>query len=426
MTRSDDLFHEAQKVLVGGVNSPVRSFRGVGSSPLVFRSGSGAHLEDVDGKKYIDFVGSWGPLILGHAPEVVRVRLEAALKRGWTFGACVESEAQLARAVLLRHPGLDKIRFVNSGTEATMSALRLARGKTGREDVVKFAGGYHGHVDALLVEAGSGLATLGTPSSLGIPASVAGSTHVLPYNDATALENFLRKAGERVAAVIVEPVAGNMGLVPPTEEFLGALRRAHELSGALLIMDEVMTGFRVGYQSARGRFNLPGDIVTFGKVIGGGLPVGAYAARAELMDLVAPLGGVYQAGTLSGNPLAMEAGLATVENLTRATYEVFEKLGREFAKDLAAIFREHSVPAQVHQVGSMLGFFLTEKPVKNFAEACTTDTALYSRMFKAALEEGVYLPPSAYETFFLSTAHDATVLNEALSKLERALKRSLQ
>lgn len=382
-------------------------------------------MEDVDGKKYIDFVGSWGPLILGHAPEGVRVRLEAALKRGWTFGACVESEAQLARAVLLRHPGLDKIRFVNSGTEATMSALRLARGKTGREGVLKFAGGYHGHVDALLVEAGSGLATLGTPSSLGIPASVASTSHVLPYNDGPALEAFLKKWGSTLAAVIVEPVAGNMGLIPPTEEFLKALRRVHELSGAILIVDEVMTGFRVGYHSARGRFNLPGDIVTFGKVIGGGLPVGAYAARAELMDLVSPLGGVYQAGTLSGNPLAMEAGLATVELLTRASYEMFEKMGASFAKELADIFRENSVPAQVHHVGSMLGFFLSDKPVRNFADASTTDTRLYAKFFKAALEEGVYLPPSAYETFFLSTSHSVNVLDQALEKLERALKKAL-
>lgn len=422
MKNSNKLFTEAQKSLVGGVNSPVRCFKGVGGTPVFIDYGNGAFIFDVDKNRYVDFVGSWGPLICGHAHPNILSAIESALKSGWSYGAPVENEIRLAEEVLRRHEGLEKIRFVSSGTEATLSALRLARGVTGRDKIVKFAGCYHGHVDALLVEAGSGLATLGSPSSAGIPESTAQNTYVLPYNNGQALKELLEKEGDQIAAVIVEPVAGNMGVIPPLEDFVKTLKEETKKVGSLLIIDEVMTGFRVGENSARGRFDIPGDIVTFGKVIGGGMPVGAYAASAEIMGHVAPLGNVYQAGTLSGNPLAMAAGLATLKELTPKVYEQFEKQGENFAQQLRTIFTDAGVPSYITQVGSMVGIFFCEGPVHNFDDAQKTDADLYGRFFHACLEEGVYLAPSAYEACFISTAHNPLILGDALDGIEKAIK----
>jgi len=425
MNNSEKLFDRAQRSLVGGVNSPVRCFKGVGGTPLFITRGEGAFIFDANDKRYIDFVGSWGPLICGHTHPNVLSSLEKSLRAGWSFGAPVEDEIHLAEEVLKRHPGLEKIRFVSSGTEATLSALRLARGVTGRQKIVKFAGCYHGHVDALLVEAGSGLATLGTPSSAGIPEATAHNTFVLPYNDADALKQLLSEHGKDIAAVIVETVAGNMGVIPPKTDFLEALQKSTQQSGSLLILDEVMTGFRVGPSSARGLHNIPGDIVTFGKVIGGGLPVGAYAASAEIMNHVSPLGDVYQAGTLSGNPLAMAAGLATLKELTPKAYDQLETQSQNFVSQLKDMFARVGIPHYVTQVGSMIGIFFCEGPVHNFKDALKTDSTLYGKFFHAALEEGVYLAPSAYEACFISTAHNPLILCDAIDSLERALIKAI-
>jgi glutamate-1-semialdehyde 2,1-aminomutase len=421
--KSHVLFKKANDLLVGGVNSPVRSFSAVGGEPLFMERGQGPFIYDVDGNRYIDFVLSWGPLILGHRHEKIVEIFRKNLENGWTYGAPTSSEVFLAEEVLRRHEGLEKIRFVSSGTEATLSALRLARGVTGRKKIIKFSGCYHGHVDCLLVSAGSGLATLGQPDSAGLPSEVIENTFVLPYNDKMLLEKTLEEHASDIAAVIVEGVAGNMGVIPPQADFLEVLNTLPQKSGVLFILDEVMTGFRVGWSSAQGRYGLSPDIVTFGKVLGGGLPVGALAARAEIMDYLAPLGPVYQAGTLSGNPLAMAVGLATLRELDKKTYEDFERRGQSFVSSLSDLFGKYEIPHVLHQVGSMLGFFFSQNPVQDFEGASQSDTEFYGRFFHACLREGISLAPSAYEALFLSTCHDENILDETLQAMDQALAR---
>jgi glutamate-1-semialdehyde 2,1-aminomutase len=402
LERSRQLFAEAQRYIPGGVNSPVRSFRSVGGTPPFIARGRGARLEDVDGNRYIDYVMSWGPLILGHAdPGVVAAVCEAA-GRGTTYGAPTAAEVELARLICAAMPPVEMVRLVSSGTEATMSALRLARAATGRPLVVKFAGCYHGHVDALLVQAGSGGLTFGVPDSPGVTAAAAGDTRVLPYNDLDAVEALLASEGDRVAAVIVEPVAGNMGLVPPAPGFLPGLRRLCDRAGALLIFDEVITGFRVGWGGASALYGVRPDLVCLGKVIGGGFPLAAYGGRRELMAQVAPSGPVYQAGTLAGNPVAVAAGLATLRRLQEpGTYERLAELGGALAAGLRRLLPE----AHVASLGSMFTVFFTPQPVRSLADALRADTERYARFFHAMLARGVYLPPSQFEVGFVSLAH---------------------
>jgi glutamate-1-semialdehyde 2,1-aminomutase len=388
------------EVIPGGVNSPVRAFRGVGGNPPFLERGEGAHVFDVDGNEYIDYVGSWGPLLLGHChPEIVAAVREA-LEKGTSFGAPTEREVELAEAIREAVPSIEMVRLVNSGTEATMSAIRVARGFTGRDLVVKFEGCYHGHVDSLLVKAGSGLATLGIADTQGVPKAFCDTTLALPYNSAEAVEEAFRRHGERIAAVIVEPVAGNMGVVPPAPGFLESLRRATERAGALLIFDEVMTGFRVAFGGAQARYGIRPDLTTLGKVIGGGLPVGAYGGRRDVMSRVAPAGPVYQAGTLSGNPLAVSAGLAMLRHL-KAHPEVYARLEQLAARLCAAAPRG----VTVNRVGSMFTFFFTEGPVTDYESAKRSDTERFGRYFRAMLERGVYLAPSQFEAAFVSAAH---------------------
>jgi glutamate-1-semialdehyde 2,1-aminomutase len=388
------------EVIPGGVNSPVRAFRGVGGNPPFLERGEGAHVFDVDGNEYIDYVGSWGPLLLGHChPEIVAAVREA-LEKGTSFGAPTEREVELAEAIREAVPSIEMVRLVNSGTEATMSAIRVARGFTGRDLVVKFEGCYHGHVDSLLVKAGSGLATLGIADTQGVPKAFCDTTLALPYNSAEAVEEAFRRHGKRIAAVIVEPVAGNMGVVPPVPGFLESLRRATEHAGALLIFDEVMTGFRVAFGGAQARYGIRPDLTTLGKVIGGGLPVGAYGGRRDVMSRVAPAGPVYQAGTLSGNPLAVSAGLAMLRHL-KAHPEVYERLEQLAAQLCAAAPRG----VTVNRVGSMFTFFFTEGPVTDYESAKRSDTERFGRYFRAMLERGVYLAPSQFEAAFVSAAH---------------------
>jgi glutamate-1-semialdehyde 2,1-aminomutase len=407
MTRSHDLFLEAQRFIPGGVNSPVRAFRGVGGEPVFFRRAQGAYVEDEDGRRYVDYVGSWGPMVLGHAhPAVIRTVQETAAN-GLSFGAPTVLETRLAERVCQWVPSIERVRFVSSGTEATMSAIRLARGFTGRDAIVKFEGCYHGHADSLLVKAGSGALTLGVPSSAGVPADLARHTLTLPFNDAAALEAAFGAVGETIAAVIVEPVAGNMNCVPPAPGFLEALRAVCDRYGALLIFDEVMTGFRVALGGAQALYGVRPDLTTLGKVIGGGMPVGAFGGRADVMERVAPLGPVYQAGTLSGNPVAMAAGLATLDLVAEPGF--FERLGATTAR-LTAGLRERAkaagIPMVTNQVGGMFGLFFTDRPaVASFADVMACDVARFQRFFHGMLAEGVYLAPSAFEAGFVSSAH---------------------
>jgi glutamate-1-semialdehyde 2,1-aminomutase len=404
--KSKDLFRRAKQHLVGGVNSPVRAFRGVGGDPLFIERAEGARLFDADGNAYIDYVLTWGPAILGHAhPDVVAAVAEQA-KRGTSFGAPCALEVELAELVKKAVPSLEKLRFVSSGTEATMSALRLARGVTGRDGIIKCEGCYHGHGDSLLVKAGSGVSTLGLPDSPGVPADLAKHTFNVPYNDADALEKLLDEAGEQIACVILEPVAGNMGCVPPVDGYLARVRELCTKHGALLIFDEVMTGFRVALGGAQERFGITADIVTYGKVIGGGLPVGAFGGSAEVMGHLAPEGAIYQAGTLSGNPLAMAAGLATLRPLfDDGVYEGLEAKATRVAQGIAQAARDADVPASPTVVGSMFSVFLRDAVPRSFAEVKEADAALFGRFFWQMLERGVYLAPSAFEAGFLSLAH---------------------
>jgi glutamate-1-semialdehyde 2,1-aminomutase len=414
MNRSDALFVTAQRVIPGGVNSPVRAFRAVGGRPFFVDRAEGAWIFDIDGKAYLDFLGSWGPLILGHAPPPVVAALSGAAKRGTTYGAPTGGEVLMAEAITEAYPSIELVRLVSSGTEAAMSAIRLARGATGRDVILKFDGCYHGHADGLLVKAGSGGATFSIPDSRGVPASLAALTITVPFNDLSAARRAFRERSEEIAAVIVEPVAGNMGVVPPAAGFLEGLRALCTASGTVLIFDEVITGFRVAYGGAQARYGVRPDLTCLGKIIGGGLPVGAYGGRRELMEQVSPLGPVYQAGTLSGNPLAVAAGLATLAGLRDpATYAQLERLGALLEDGLLAAARKAGVPLTVNRVGSMLTGFFTEGPVTDFGSAKRSDTARYGQYFHAMLERGVFLAASQFEAAFVSTAHSESDVERA-------------
>lgn len=406
MSRSEDLFARAQKVIPGGVNSPVRAFRAVGGKPLFIERGEGSRIWDVDGKEYIDYVGSWGPLILGHRPPRILKALADVLEIGTSFGAPTQGEVDLAELIVQMVPSVEVVRLVNSGTEATMSAIRVARGFTGRERIIKFDGCYHGHGDSLLVKAGSGVVTLGLPDSPGVPASLAALTTVLPYNDAAALKAEFDSRGTEFACVIIEPVAGNMGTVAPAPGYLELLRELTTRSGTLLIFDEVMTGFRLAPGGAQQRYSISPDLTTLGKVIGGGLPVGAYGGRADIMNRVAPAGPVYQAGTLSGNPLAVSAGLATLRELQKQNpYDQLEALGSRLERGLTDAAAKAGVAARVNRVGSMLTLFFTDAAVTDMKSARTCDIQRFNRFFHSMLDQGIYLPPSQFEAAFISTAH---------------------
>ncbi len=422
MTSSKDLFDRAQRVLPGGVNSPVRAFRAVGGTPFFVAHGHGSSLADVEGREYVDYVCSWGALILGHAHPAVLQAVTKAAERGWTYGAPCEAEVELAEAVRQRMPSLEMMRFVNSGTEATMAAVRLARAATGREFIVKFEGCYHGHADSFLVKAGSGVATLGLPDSPGVPAELAKLTLTAPFNDARAVADLFREHAESIAAVIVEPFVGNSGFISPEPDFHPALRDVCDQYGALLIFDEVMTGFRVAAGGAQSRLGVIPDLTTLGKIVGGGFPVGVYGGRADLVRRIAPEGPVYQAGTLSGNPVAMAAGLATLRETSRAGfYEALEQKTSRLVKGLQAAAQRHGVPMTVGHAGSMWGAYFTAGPVRNYADAREADTALFARWHRAALARGVFLAPSAFEAGFVSSAHSDSDIDFTIAELDAAL-----
>lgn len=405
-TVSEEIFQAAQKLMPGGVSSPVRAFRSVGGQPIVFDRVKGAYAWDVDGNRYIDYVGSWGPAICGHAHPEVIAALHEALDRGTSFGAPCALENRLAELVIEAVPSVEMVRFVNSGTEACMSVLRLMRAFTGREKVVKFEGCYHGHADMFLVKAGSGVATLGLPDSPGVPRSVTANTLNAPYNDLEAVKRLFADNPGEIAGVILEPVVGNAGFITPEPGFLEGLRQITREQNALLVFDEVMTGFRISYGGAQAKFGITPDLSTLGKVIGGGLPVGAYGGRAEIMAMVAPAGPMYQAGTLSGNPLAMTAGIKTLELLKQpGSYERLETITRRLSDGIQAAAREAGLPICGGSVSAMFGFFLCEGPVRNFEEAKATDTAKFARLHRGMLERGIYLAPSSFEAGFTSLAH---------------------
>jgi glutamate-1-semialdehyde 2,1-aminomutase len=422
-SRSQTLFAAAQKVIPGGVNSPVRAFRAVGGQPLFIERGQGPYLFDADGNRYVDYVMSWGPLILGHAHPGVAEALKRAVERGTSYGAPTALETELAGLIVEMVPGVEMVRFVNSGTEATMTALRLARAFTRRDKIVKFEGCYHGHADMLLVQAGSGVATLGLPDSPGVPPGATQDTLTAPFNDLAAVEGLFKRFPEEVAAIIVEPVAGNMGVVPPVNGFLEGLRRLTEAHGALLVFDEVMTGFRVAPGGAQELYGIDPDLATLGKVIGGGLPVGAYAGKREIMQTVAPVGPMYQAGTLSGNPLAMTAGIETLKVLREPG--VFDELAARTERLCAGIgdaARSANVPVYQTRVGTMFCTYFTEGPVTNWSTASRSDTARFGRFFQAMLAQGVYLAPSQFEAGFTSTAHTDDVIEATIAAARVALR----
>jgi glutamate-1-semialdehyde 2,1-aminomutase len=431
MTRQHEASRKLQKraeqMIPGGVSSPVRAFGSVGGDPPFIVRGQGSHLWDADEHRYIDYVGSWGPLILGHAPPGVPEAIGAAARHGTSFGASTAAEADLAEIVISAFPHVEKIRFVNSGTEATMSAIRLARAYTQRKYIVKFEGCYHGHADALLVKAGSGVATLGIPGSAGVPEEFTQLTLALPFNDVDALELAFRKFSNQIACVIVEPVVGNMGCVPPAPLYLDTLREITLRNQSLLIFDEVMTGFRLAFGGAQERYGILPDLTTFGKIIGGGLPVGAYGGPAHIMDMVAPLGPVYQAGTLSGNPLAMAAGLATLRYLRShksTIYTGLEMLSARLTEGVTAAARDAGVPLCCNRVGSMFTWFFTEGPVTNWTSAARCDTKAFARFFRAMLDNGVYLPPSQFEAAFLSAAHTEKDIHQTIAAAKQAFARA--
>ena len=418
-TASRQIMSRARELFPGGVNSPVRAFRGVGGEPFVVDRGEGSRIWDVDGREYIDFVLSWGPLVLGHAPPVVLAALDATMRRGTSFGIPTELEVRLAELIVERMPHIEMLRFVSSGTEATMSAIRVARAVTERDVVLKFDGCYHGHADSFLVKAGSGVATLGLPNSPGVPEALARLTITAPFNDLDAVARAL--AQHEVAAVIVEPIVGNAGFIPPDPQFLPGLRALSEHAGALLVFDEVMTGFRIAYGGARERFGVVPDLTTLGKVIGGGLPVAAYGGRRELMESVAPSGPVYQAGTLSGNPLAMAAGIATLQALTPELHDAIAMRTTALVRGLVESAARHRVPFTADAAGSMWGFFFRMEPVRSYADAKTANVDMFRRFFHEALERGVYLAPSAFEAAFMSAAHSANDIAAALERLDDAM-----
>jgi glutamate-1-semialdehyde 2,1-aminomutase len=420
--QSRKLQKRAEMMIPGGVNSPVRAFRAVGGDPPFVIRGKGSRIFDADENEYIDYIGSWGPLILGHAAPVVLEALAAAMRNGTSFGASTPSEADLAELVVSAFPHIQKVRFVSSGTEATMSAIRLARAYTKRKYIVKFEGCYHGHADALLVKAGSGVATLGIPGSAGVPEEFTQFTLALPYNDTDALEEAFRKFKRQIACVIVEPVVGNMGCVPPARGYLEALRAVTSNDGAVLIFDEVMTGFRLAFGGAQELYSIQPDLTTMGKIIGGGLPVGAYGGPSEIMDLVAPLGPMYQAGTLSGNPLAMAAGYAQLRYLKdhKDLYQQLDQLSAELVVGVAAAAKNAGVPMTHNRVGSMFTWFFTRGPVTDWNSASKSDTEAFGRFFRNMLEGGIYLPPSQYEAAFLSAAHTAEDVQKTISAAKQA------
>jgi glutamate-1-semialdehyde 2,1-aminomutase len=420
--QSRKLQKRAEKVIPGGVNSPVRAFRAVGGDPPFVIRGKGSHLWDADENEYIDYIGSWGPLILGHAAPVVLEALAAAMRNGTSFGASTPSEADLAELVVSAFPHIQRVRFVSSGTEATMSAIRLARAFTKRKYIVKFEGCYHGHADALLVKAGSGVATLGIPGSAGVPEEFTQFTLALPYNDTEALEEAFRKFKHQIACVIVEPVVGNMGCVAPARGYLEAVRALTTNDGAVLIFDEVMTGFRLAFGGAQELYAIQPDLTTMGKIIGGGLPVGAYGGPSDIMDLVAPLGPMYQAGTLSGNPLAMAAGYAQLHYLKehKSLYSQLDQLSAELVAGVAAAAKSAGVPMTHNRVGSMFTWFFTPGPVTDWNSASKSDIEAFGRFFRSMLESGVYLPPSQYEAAFLSAAHTAEDIQKTIAAAKQA------
>ena len=411
----------ARELFPGGVNSPVRAFGGVGGEPFMVTRGEGARIQDADGRELIDFVLSWGPLVLGHAAPVVLEALERTMRSGTSFGIPTPLESDLGDLIRARMPHIEMMRFVSSGTEATMSAVRLARAATGRSLILKFDGCYHGHADGFLVRAGSGVATLGLPNSPGVPEEIASLTLTAPFNDLDAVRALIARHPDELAAIIVEPVVGNAGFIPPDPTFLPGLRETADASGALLIFDEVMTGFRIAPGGASERFGVRADLTTLGKVIGGGLPVAAYGGRADLMEMIAPSGPVYQAGTLSGNPLAMAAGIATLEALTPSVHDGIARETERFVAGLRAAAARAAIPFTADCAGSMFGFFFRAEPVRSYADARAADVGRFRRFFHAALERGVYLAPSAFEAGFVSSAHLPDVIDEALAKLEDAL-----
>lgn len=421
--KSIEAFKKAEQLMPGGVNSPVRAFKSVDMPAIFMDHGKGSKVYDIDGNEYIDYVLSWGPLILGHENKQVIESLHKAVDKGTSFGASTLEEIKLAELVIDRVPSIEKVRMVSSGTEATQDTIRLARGYTGRDKIVKFEGCYHGHSDSLLIKAGSGVATLGLPDSPGVPEGTAKSTITVPYNDLDAIKQAFEMYGDDIAGVIVEPVAGNMGVVPPIEGFLQGLRDITNEYGSLLIFDEVMTGFRVGYNCAQGYFDVMPDLTCLGKVIGGGLPVGAFGGKAEIMDKIAPVGSIYQAGTLSGNPLAMTSGYETLSQLTPESYEYFNELGDLLEEGLKKVAKKHNVPLTVNRAGSMIGYFLNEGPVTNFAQANQSDLKLFSEMYREMAKEGVFLPPSQFEGTFLSTAHTKEDIEKTIETFDKAFER---
>jgi len=417
MSSSSELFSQAKDVIPGGVNSPVRAFKAVGGDPVFIERAKGAYIYDVDDKRYIDYVLSWGPMILGHADDDVLVEVKKKVDLGLSFGAPTAIETELASLICDTIPSMEKVRFVSSGTEATMSALRLARGYTGRDNIVKFEGCYHGHSDSLLIKAGSGALTLGIPSSPGVPECLAKHTITLTYNNSEELEKLFNDMGDTIACVIVEPVAGNMNCIPPKQEFLQTLREVCSRSGAVLIFDEVMTGFRLGEQCAQGYYNIQPDLTTLGKVIGGGMPVGAFGGKQEIMDFISPVGPVYQAGTLSGNPVAMAAGLATLKKIKQDDFfpPLFAKTER-LCKGLEAAAKDVGIPFITNHVGSMWGgFFTEEEDISNFQQVMNCDTERFNKFFHGMLEAGVYLAPASYEAGFMSVAHTDQDIDETIA-----------
>ena len=423
--RSKRLVARSLKVIPGGVSSPVRAFKAVGGEPFFASKGDGPYLHDVDGNRYIDYVGSWGPLIVGHAHPWVVEALHQAAQDGTTFGCCTAREVELAERICALMPSIERVRFVNSGTEATMSALRLARAFTGKPGMLKFAGGYHGHADPFLADAGSGLATFGIPASAGVLPSATADTLTVPFNDLAAVEAAMQQAADRLAAVFIEPIPCNIGLVPPVPGFLEGLRALCDKYGILLVFDEVISGFRVAAGGAQALYNVKPDLTTLGKVVGGGLPVGAYGGRADIMEKVAPLGPVYQAGTLSGNPLAMAAGIATLDLCAQpGFYDSLEATAATFEREVNAVLDKHDRPGRLNRIGSIFHLWFKSgatAPPRNFEEIKTADSARYGRFFQALLQEGVYMAPSSFEVGFISSAHSTTQIESTVTAIDQAL-----